>query len=218
MTLIKLAAASANYGDRAVLHDINLTVRAGDRIAVVGRSGAGKSTLIRLLYEQSHGQAALIPQDYGLIPSLSVFHNIYMGRLDRRSWISNLRTLLCPARPDIAEVRAVAAELGLAEKLFSPAGELSGGQRQRAAVGRALYQGAKIALADEPVSAVDEHQSRDILGALAKGYETSLLAMHDRMLALEFSDRIIGLKNGRIVLDQPSARLSSADLDAVYDW
>ncbi|MEQ9124921.1 MAG: ATP-binding cassette domain-containing protein [Alphaproteobacteria bacterium] len=216
MTPIAIEGATVGYGGRAVLEDVTLTVRPGEIVALVGRSGAGKSTLLRLLYERAGPAAALTPQDYGLVQSLSVFHNIYMGRLDRRGWLANLRALLAPARADVAAVRKVAARLGLEEKLFQPAGELSGGQKQRTAVGRALYREAEIVLADEPVSAVDEHQSRDVLAALLEGYDTAVLALHDRALAIAFADRIVGLKDGRIALDRPSAGLAPADLDEVY--
>ncbi len=215
--IVALEGATVDYGGAPALTDVSLSVGAGERIAIVGPSGAGKSTLLRLLFERAGPAAALAPQDYGLVPSLSVFHNIYMGRLDRQGWAANLRTLLAPRRRDVAEVGAVAERLGLAEKLFAPTGELSGGQRQRTAIGRVLYRGARLALADEPVSAVDEHQSADVLAALLEGYETVVVALHDRQAAIDVSDRIVGLRAGRIVLDRPSAGLRPADLDIVYD-
>lgn len=216
MALIRLSDVTAAYNGEPVLRGLSLDVREGERIALVGASGAGKSTLLRLLYEKAGPAAALAPQDFGLVRSLSVFHNVFMGRLDRHGWFSNLRTLLYPARRDVEEVAETVRPLGLQDLLFRRAGELSGGQMQRAAVGRALYRGAEVVLADEPVSAVDEHQSRDVLAALLAGYRTSVLALHDRALALEFADRIIGLKDGRIWLDAPSRGLTPADLDPLY--
>lgn len=214
--LVALSGASVGYGGEPALKDVTLSVDVGERIAVVGASGAGKSTLLRLIYERAGPSAALAPQDYGLAPSLSVFHNIYMGRLDRHSWLSNLRTLIAPRQREIAEVGRIAERLGLGEKLFDATGALSGGQQQRTAVGRVLYRGASLALADEPVSAVDEHQSRDVLAALFEGYETVVLALHDRQLAIDMATRIVGLKGGRIVLDEPSAGLGPHDLDLIY--
>ncbi len=214
--LIALSGARAGYGGRNVLREISLVVRPGDRIALVGPSGAGKSTLLKLLYENAMAPAAMTPQDFGLVPSLSVFHNVFMGQLHKRSWLSNLSTLLYPAQRDVAAVSRIAERLGLAEKLFTPAGELSGGQQQRTAVGRALFQAADVVLADEPVSAVDEHQSRDVLQALFEGYGASVLALHDRTLALETSTRIVGLKDGRIVLDAPTSKVGLKDLDRIY--
>lgn len=217
MALIRLTDVTAGYGAEPVLRGLSLDVREGEHIALVGTSGAGKSTLLRLLYEKAGAAAALAPQDFGLVPSLSVFHNVYMGRLDRQNWLRNLRTLVRPARRDIEDVARTLRPLGLDDLLFRRAGELSGGQMQRATVGRALYRAADVLLADEPVSAVDEHQSRDVLAALLSGYRTTVLALHDRTLALEFSDRVIGLRHGRIWLDAPSQSLTPADLDPVYE-
>ena len=81
--LIELRKASAGYAGRVVLHDVDLTINAGERVAVMGRSGAGKSTLLNLLYERLADRVALIPQGAALVKTLSVFHNVYMGRLDR---------------------------------------------------------------------------------------------------------------------------------------
>ena len=86
----------------------------------------------------------------------------------------------------------------------SKAGALSGGQQQRASVARALYNDRPIIIGDEPVSALDRVQAAEILGACARRYETSILAMHDIPLALAHADRVIVLEEGRIVLDAPS--------------
>ena len=216
MTLVALDRARAGYRDGDVLTDVSLTVRAGERIALVGESGAGKSTLLRLVYAHCGASAAWVPQELGLVPSLSVFHNVYMGRLDRHAWPVNLRNLLLPARREVAGVRDVLERLRLADKLFAPAGELSGGQQQRTAIGRALYRACDIVLADEPVSAIDEHQSREVLDVLSAAYPTMILALHDRALALAYADRIVGLKDGRIALDRATAGMVPADLDHLY--
>ena len=94
--LVELRKASAGYAGRAVLHDIDLAINAGERISVLGRSGAGKSTLLNLLYERLADRVALIPQAAALVKTLPVFHNVYMGRLDRHPTWHNLRTLLRP--------------------------------------------------------------------------------------------------------------------------
>ena len=95
-------------------------------------------------------------------------------------------------------------------------GELSGGQQQRTAVGRALFHGGDVVLGDEPVSAVDEHQAREILTALTDSHATVVLAMHDLELALAHTDRIVGIRDGGIRLDAPSAELSPSDLAPLY--
>ena len=216
MPLVELRDESVGYAGKEVLHGLTLTVDAGERIALVGESGAGKSTLLRLIYERCRADAALVPQELGLVQALTVFHNVYMGRLHRRSVWHNLRNLILPARADVAAVREIVTSLRLEDKLFSGVGTLSGGQQQRTAIGRALYHPGDILIADEPVSSVDEHQARDILEAINAQKQTVVLAMHDRALAIEFADRLIGIKGGRVVLDRPAEGLTPADLDDLY--
>src|SRR5205823_1294906 len=90
--LVELHRATAGYAGNVVLRDIDLTINAGECVAVMGRSGAGKSTLLNLIYERLADRVALIPQAAALVKTLSVFHNVYMGRLDRHPTWHNLRT------------------------------------------------------------------------------------------------------------------------------
>lgn len=216
MPLLQLSDEVAGYQGKTILRDLTLSIEAGERIGLVGESGAGKSTLLRLIFERCQDQAALVPQDSGLVQSLSVFHNVYMGRLHTYSVWRNLRNLLKPTRADIATVRPIVDELRLEEKFFSPVTELSGGQQQRTAVGRALYNTGDILIGDEPVSAVDEHQARHILSTVNNQKRTIVLAMHDRALALEFTERVVGIRDGRIVLDEATAGMVPGDLDYLY--
>lgn len=215
-TLVELHKASAGYAGHAVLHDIDLAIRTGERVAVMGRSGAGKSTLLNLLYDRLADRVALIPQAAALVKTLTVFHNVYMGRLDRHPTWYNLRTLVWPARREIAEIMSVLDLVGLADKLFAAAGALSGGQQQRTSVARALYNGRPIVIGDEPVSALDRVQGAEILGKLCARHETAILALHDISLALAHTDRIVVLEQGRIVLDAPARELTAADLVPYY--
>ena len=89
--LIALDGETIGYAGRTVLADLRFSIAAGERIALVGRSGVGKSTLLNTLYDRLAGRAALIPQAASLVPQLSCFHNVYMGRLDRHSTLRNLR-------------------------------------------------------------------------------------------------------------------------------
>jgi phosphonate transport system ATP-binding protein len=214
--LVELRGESAGYAGQAVLHDIDLTIRAGERVAVMGRSGAGKSTLLNLLYARLADRVALVPQAAALVKTLSVFHNVYMGRLDRHSTWFNLSMLAWPRRRLVDEVAAVLDRVGLGDKLFARAGELSGGQQQRTSVARALYNGRPILIGDEPVSALDRVQGAAVLAELAGRHETMILALHDISQALGHADRIVVLDAGRIALDAPSRRLSAADLIACY--
>jgi phosphonate transport system ATP-binding protein len=213
--LFDLRGADIRYNGRAALQGITLRITSGERVALVGRSGAGKSTLLRLLYAQAQ-RAALIPQELGLVKTLSVFHNVYMGQLWRHSALYNLANLLRPVRREVEAVLPILRRLDLEDKIFEPAGELSGGQQQRTAVGRALHQQSDVLLADEPVSSVDEHQSRRVLDAITGGHSTVVLAMHDIRLAIAYADRIIGLDGGRITLDRSTQGMHSSDLDELY--
>jgi phosphonate transport system ATP-binding protein len=210
--VFELKRACAGYNGRPVLFDIDLTVRANERIAVMGRSGAGKSTLLGLLYAQRPADVALVPQASALVKPLSVFHNVYMGRLDRHSTAYNLRTLVWPAACKVAEIRNVLASVGLDGEIFSAAGALSGGQQQRTSVARALYNGRPILIGDEPVSALDRVQGADVLSLLKSRHQTVVLALHDVHHALEHAHRIVVLEQGRKIIDEPSSKLTANDL------
>jgi len=210
--VFELRKACAGYDGRPVLFDIDLKVRAGERVAIMGRSGAGKSTLLGLLYAQRPAEVALVPQASALVKPLSVFHNVYMGRLERHSTAYNLRTLIWPAARDVAEVREVLAKVDLADKIFAQAGALSGGQQQRTSVARALYNGRPILIGDEPVSALDRVQGADVLSLLKSRHQTLVLALHDVHHALLHADRIVVLEHGRKVIDAPSKDLTAEGL------
>lgn len=214
--MLELRDADAAYAGRPVLRGISLSLRAGERVSVLGKSGSGKSTLLGLLYARLARQAALVPQAAALVQTLSVFHNVYMGRLDRHSTLRNLRMLAWPARAEVAAVAATLASVGLEDKLFARAGTLSGGQQQRTSVARALYNGRPVVIGDEPVSALDQIQATGVLRLLGARHETLVLAMHDIPLALACSDRIIMLQAGRLVLDEPASGLSAASLLPFY--
>nr|WP_264477687.1 ATP-binding cassette domain-containing protein [Halomonas malpeensis] len=209
--------AEAYYGATRVLGPLSLSVGEGEHIALIGKSGAGKSTLLSLMYDRWREQpVALMPQALGLVDTLSVFHNVYMGRLDRHRWWRNLVTLAKPWRRDINEITALLEDVGIAEKRWTPCGELSGGQRQRVAAARVLYQQGELLLADEPVSALDGPQASAVMAKLTQGYPRTVLAMHDLELALAFCTRVVGLQGGAVVLDAPSKTLTSAALQDLY--
>ena len=216
MTLFELEKATVRYNGQAVLREISLSIEQGDKIALVGQSGAGKSTLLQQLYESSNGDVALVPQELGLVRNLSVFHNIYMGRLHRYSSWYNLINLVKPLAKEVNQILPIVERLGLEDKLYAPIKELSGGQQQRTAIGRALFKGSPIFFGDEPVSAVDEYQSHSVLKAITEKHNTVILSMHDVALALEYCDRIIALKVGVKVMDQPTSGMKVSDLDDIY--
>lgn len=215
-TAFALNKVSVRYGTRTVLADISLNIARGEKVALVGESGAGKSTLLALLQQQCATDVAWCPQAPGLVPILSVFHNIYMGQLDRHHIGYNLLNLLLPRAREVTAVGALATRLGLAGKLWASVDKLSGGQQQRVAVGRALFMQKKIFLGDEPVSAVDAWQAREIAQMITATHDTVVFALHDIELALATCDRIVGLRDGRIALDAPAAALTAHDLAPLY--
>ncbi|OHC75499.1 MAG: hypothetical protein A3G18_09520 [Rhodospirillales bacterium RIFCSPLOWO2_12_FULL_58_28] len=216
MLLFELDNAGVQYNGSPALSGVTLKIHRGEKIAIVGPNGAGKSSLLGLLYDQHKEETSLLPQELGLVKTLSVFHNIFMARLNRHSVWYNLSNLAFPKKKEVEAIREVVQRLRFEDKLFTPAGELSGGQQQRTAVGRALYQHSRILLGDEPLSAIDEKQAGVVLDCLVKEHETVVLALHDVDMALSFADRIIGVKAGRIVMDQPTSGMTRSDLDDVF--
>lgn len=216
MPLLNLNRKTVRYNGHSILSDISLTIEPGEKIALIGQSGAGKTTLLELLYEQTKQNASLVPQELGLVRSLSVFHNIFMGRLDRHSTWYNLANLIKPFEAEVEQIKPIVERLGLQDKLFATIDQLSGGQQQRTAIGRALHKGSDIFFGDEPVSAVDERQSHTVMQCINEAHDTVVLSMHDTNLAINYTDRLIGLKGGELVLDEPSKGMQASDLDELY--
>lgn len=216
MTGFALDNLSASFDGRRVLGPLSLTVSKGERVALVGRSGAGKSTLLKLAWQQCGVDTALVPQELGLVPALPVFHNVFMGRLNQHPAWYNAVSLVRPFQRDRDEIRAVLERLSIADKQWAPLASLSGGQRQRTAIARAIYQKSDTLIADEPVSALDGPMANTVMSLLSERFSTSLIALHDVELALRYCNRIVGIGDGEIALDQPSSRLSEADILPLY--
>lgn len=168
------------------------------------------------LREQQPNCIAWCPQQPGLVPVLSVFHNLYMGRLDQYATAYNLLNLIRPTPARRREVTALANRLGLGDQLWKPVEQLSGGQQSRINLGRALYQQRSIFIGDEPVSAIDERQGADLLALVCDLHETVVLALHNVDQALAHCNRIIGIRDGRVAFDSPSDQLTSADIKPLY--
>ena len=214
--LFQLSSQSLGYGAQTVLHNLNLSIAAGEKVALIGKSGSGKSTLLKRFYSQQPQLSAIVPQQLGLVPILSVFHNIYMGRLQQHSNLYNLINLISPRQQPRQQIQALASQLELDELLWRSVDQLSGGQQQRTALARALYRDCQVFIGDEPVSSVDELQSQSLLQLINQQHSTVLVALHDRELALNHYQRIIGLKEGKVVLDASSAELSVEQLTFIY--
>jgi phosphonate transport system ATP-binding protein len=219
MSLISLKSETIGWKERDVLVDVDLKVEPGESIAFLGRSGSGKSTLITHLYRRliaAGKSVSLIPQDHALVPPLSVFHNVYMGQLDKRSTFYSLANLVKPFKKEVSFIRPILSEISLEPEIFQSVEKLSGGQKQRTAIARAFFRGGEIILGDEPVSAIDEKQSATVLAAIRSRFPTVLLALHDVDLARSYCDRIIGLKGNRIVFDKPSKTIDRGEIETVY--
>ncbi|TDO10603.1 MULTISPECIES: ATP-binding cassette domain-containing protein [Halomonas] len=215
-TLVSLTGVDLGHGDQVVLPGLHLHLRRGERVALLGPSGAGKSTLLGALRRRLGNRAAWCPQQHGLVPQLAVYHNVYMGRLAEHSALANLWNLVRPLAGPWQEVTELCDELGLDGLMRRPVAQLSGGQRQRVAIARALYQQRALFLGDEPVASVDPHQALRLLALIDHRHATSVVALHQRELALSHFDRVWGLRDGRLVIDAPARDLSLADLDGLY--
>lgn len=206
----------ASFGGQRVIGPLSLAVNQGEHVALVGKSGAGKSTLIKLLYERLTREASLVPQGLGLVNALPVFHNVFMGQLDKHPLWYNTLTLIRPFRKDREVIGALLTDLGIPEKQWTPAASLSGGQRQRVAIARALYRHAPLLLADEPISALDGPMAHLVMQALTNRFSTSVIALHDVDMALTYCNRIVGIQDGQVALDQPTSRLRASDIMNLY--
>jgi len=215
-TLLSIDREDISYTDYVALKDISLSIKEGEKVAIIGQSGAGKTTLLRRLFHLNPEQCAFVHQHHVLVPQVTTFHNIYMGRLERNSVFSNLRNLVKPSASVIEEIRPIVSKLGLADKLFNRVGELSGGQQQRVGIGRAIYQGGAVVLADEPVSSLDVIQQEEIMGHLVSAGRTVVSALHSVSLSRRFFDRIIGLKNQVVLFDLPSSSVDDHLLSELY--
>ena len=215
--MIDLKNISVSYQDKVVLKDISLTVREGEKVALVGPSGAGKTTLLKKLYELQPKRSAFIHQDYAVVPQLSTFHNIYSGRLEQNSTFYNILNLIKPQKHEIHGISKILVALGMKEKLFERVAKLSGGQQQRVAVARAIYRRGGLILGDEPISSIDPTQAHNVLHLLLKNAETVIVSLHAIQFALDLFDRLVGLKAGEIQFDLPRQQVSPGLVTELYN-
>ena len=238
-----LSDVSKIYEDTKALDSVSFTITAGEFVVLLGPSGAGKSTIFRCVtglakpetgsvevlgtpINQLSGNQlrllrrsiGLIFQQFNLIGRLSAIKNVLAGRLGHvPAWRVALRFF---QRSDRQLALANLDRVGLLEKTYQRADSLSGGQQQRVAIARVLTQESQIILADEPVSSLDPESSETVLGIL-QGITRErriavLCSLHQVDLAKRYADRIIGLRNGRIVYDGPADGLNAQTLDLIY--
>ena len=212
-------------------------------VSVIGPSGAGKTTLFRILngtelcsggevlYSGTHFEAArgrekravqqgigTIYQDFCLVENLSAIQNVLNACLPDMSLAASLLGAFGRERSE--QAAAILREVGLADKLEEPVKNLSGGQKQRVAIARALMRHPALLLADEPVASLDPVTGRQILELLRDIQQdrklTILMNSHNLELSREFSNRLIGLNQGRVVFDGPADTPAPEILSAVY--
>lgn len=243
--VLQLSAVELVLGGRPILRGVDLEVRAGERVALVGPSGAGKTSLLRLcnaslrprsgsvrvngvaLERASERELArlrarvgFVHQDLALVPQLRVVQNVLCGALGGRGSLSALRALYWPSRQALEQVHALLERLGIEESMYRRTDTLSGGEQQRVAVARALHQEPLALLADEPVAAVDPARARAVLelfDELARERGLALLvSLHDVELARALFPRVIGLRAGRVQFDLAADALDDERLRALY--
>lgn len=214
--IFTLSNFSLDYGAESVLSNISLSIDVGEKVALLGPSGAGKSSLLTHLYQLQPTGSAWLPQDLGLVELLSVYHNIFMGGLERYSTLAALWNLIRPLPAALAEIKLLAAQLGLSERLNYSVDQLSGGQQQRVALGRALYRRQPIFLGDEPVSALDPHQAEALLLHVLAAHQTVIISLHNWQLAFAHFDRVIVLRAGQVKFDGAPGALNAAQREQLY--
>ena len=207
---------SISYFDTVILDSLSLEIKKGEKVALLGKSGSGKSTLIKRLYELKKDESSYIPQELGLVNNLSVFHNVYLARLDDYSTFYNIRNLIKPASKEVEQIKNILIDFDLEDKIFVKNHDLSGGQKQRSAIARSIYNQKDILLADEPISALDEYLSSKVLEVLNQKFETIVCALHNVDLAVEHFERVIGLKNGKVLVDKKCTELTNEDRQKLY--
>lgn len=234
-----------SYGGPVILQGVSFSAFAGVSLAVIGANGSGKSTLLKCLIrltDPTSGRVEMLGRDVGqlkardlrrfrsrigvvwqkhnLVPRISALSNVLHGVQAR---MSGPRSWWQWAAPDPvrAEAMACLARVGLSDKALQRVDSLSGGQQQRVAIARMLMQRPQIVLADEPDASLDPQSGEDVmrlLSDLARQDGLTLIVISHRLEhTLEFSDRIIGLADGRITLDVATAQADPVKLRRFFD-
>jgi phosphonate transport system ATP-binding protein len=226
-------------GTRA-LRGVDLSVEGGDFVVVLGPSGSGKTTLLRSInglvtpdagtirFRDQIVSAATLPalkkrtgmvfQDFNLVDNLSALNNVLTGLLDSSNKFMSMFYLFTRAQKLLA--LDCLERVGLLDKAYARSDQLSGGQKQRVGIARAIVKDPVLLLADEPVASLDPIISQAIMTLLHYiGKEigiTVICNLHQVDLALKYSDRIVGLSGGRIVLDVATKEVDEAYIRNIY--
>ena len=214
--MIKVSHLKKNFGDLEVLKDINLTVKEGEKLVIIGPSGSGKSTLIRCMNyleeptageiyinnqrlthknrgEMARKYSSMVFQQFNLYPHMTVLQNLTLAPIKLQK---------VPKAQAEAEAMKYLERVGLADKADSYPQNLSGGQQQRVAIARALCTKQKLILFDEPTSALDPEMVQEVLDVmvnLSKENITMVCVTHEMGFAKQVADRVIFMDDGTIV-------------------
>jgi iron complex transport system ATP-binding protein len=234
VTTLHAAAVRAGYGAREVLHAVDVALHGGERVALVGPNGSGKTTLLRTLagtlrprsgtvlldgtaIEALHPRMrarriAVVPQTYTTPFAFTAREVVALGRTPYVGAFGR------PSAADRAAIDDALTMVGCADVAERPLSQLSGGERQRALVAMALAQQGDVLLLDEPTVHLDPHHQRSVLelvGRLARERGVLVLAvLHDLNLASALADRVIVMRDGRVVADGPPLEVVSAAMVA----
>ena len=231
------------YSRKKVIQGIDLTIRQGEFLSIIGPSGVGKSTLLMGLNATTsiiegslrvlgsnlgsirhhelkalRARIGVIFQGFNLVSRLSVFDNIASGMLHRKPLLSALFRHYSGSQYD--EIYEYMKVVGIEQEALSRCDRLSGGQKQRVAIARAIAQRPEIILADEPISSLDPVSARSVMETLRNANEkygiTVVSNLHQLDYAREFCSRVIGLNGGRIVYDGSPDQLTAAAVAQIY--
>ncbi|UNK71526.1 phosphonate ABC transporter ATP-binding protein [Microbacterium sp. H1-D42] len=241
--IVRIESLTKRFGTTTALADVNLTVGRGEIVVLLGLSGSGKSTLLRhidALEIPTAGSVGVLGQDvptlrgralrrlrsrvgfifqqFELVSSLTVLENVLTGAL------SSLRGprlgLFSYSRADKLRALGHLDRVGLLDRAYQRADTLSGGQQQRVAIARALMQDPEVLLADEPVASLDPESSSQVMALIreiaADDGLTVLCSLHQVDLAIDWADRIVGLRHGEVVLDTTTDDLDKAKVMEIY--
>ena len=245
MAILEIKDLRKTYktGDEA-LRGVDIDVEAGEFVAIIGPSGAGKSTLIRCinrLVEPNPGSViklegrnipdlsmkelrrvrrdfGMIFQEYNLVERLTVMENVLSGRLGYTSVLKSIFRIF--SKQDVNDAYELLERVGLRHMLNKRATELSGGQRQRVGIARALIQKPSLLLVDEPTSSLDPEigdQIIQLIRNIAEERKTAVLInIHDVDLALKYSQRVIGVRDGVKIFEGTPDEVTESVRNRVY--
>ncbi len=243
--MIKIKKLSHTYGNRTeeALKNINLHIKQGESVVIIGSSGSGKSTLLKCINrliepssgnvfiegeeitscqikkaEKIRGRIGMIFQNFNLVERETVLNNVLNGRLRH---VSSLRALFGKfSEEDYAVAEDNIKRVGLEEYQHERVANLSGGQKQRVAIARALSQKPDVMLADEPVSNLDPKLMKEVMDLLkkicAEKKITLVSSLHFLDFAKRYGSRIIGMRSGEIVFDGKPEELTEKDIVDIY--